>query len=93
MSTGLSDRDTNISGHSEVPATHGDVDADGRNSTNYGRSEPHGTINNATKFDAECQQYEHHVDERGHGHGGVSGNGLHGYDNDTRWIPQWLSAR
>ena len=63
----------------KVPATHGDVDADGRNSPVDGWPEPDGPVVDDARVDAERQPShdERYVDER-HGHERVPGHGLDG---------------
>lgn len=83
---GLSNRHADLRGSAEVLATHGDVDADGRDRTFHGRVKPDGSLDDAVQHYARCQHHEHYVDER-HGHGRLPGHGLHGDVDVARELP------
>ena len=93
LPTGLFDRDTDFGRSAKVTASHGDLDADGFDSTVDGRSQSDGPDNDATKHDAERQHDEHDVDERRNGNGTVSRNGHDGHDNIAHRISQWPRSR
>ena len=85
--TGLSNRDANLRGSTEVLTAHCNVDADGCDRPFYGRVEPDGPLDDAVQHHAKRQHYEHHVDER-HGHGRLSRHGLHGDVHVACELPQ-----
>lgn len=84
---GLSNQHADFRGSAEVPAAHGDVDADGRDRALHERAESNGPLDDAVQHHAGRQHHEHHVDER-HGHGRLPEHGLHGDVNLARELPQ-----
>lgn len=91
--TGLPDRNTDIGRPAEVAASHGDLDADGRDRPVDGRTQSDGPDDDAAEHDAERQHDEHDVDERWHGDGPVPGHGLDGDDDLARRLPQRPRSR